>query len=177
MLMLKQLFSLVVLASAAAGSVLSLPKQLPIGSSPSSVLPPDSWSYEDCGNESDPVSITSISVSPDPPKIGQDLTVSVAFEVTQLVEEGAFADVLVKVGRIKLLNQRFDLCEEGRKANASVSCPVEPGNYVITQTVELPKETPKLRYVINVQGWTKAEKALACVDLGVYFRPFFQVWD
>ncbi|KAJ7136754.1 ML domain-containing protein [Mycena epipterygia] len=138
---------------------------------------PDSWGYENCGEESDAVQILSISVSPDPPKIGAELTVTIDAEVMQTIEDGATADVLVKVGRIKLLEQTFDLCEEAQKANATISCPVEPGVYSIVQTVELPKEVPKLKYVIAVRGYTQDEDPMVCVDLTVQFRPFFQFWE
>jgi len=66
--------------------------------------------------------------------------------------------VTVKLGLIKLLQKRFDLCEEAyvvlsflpygqltslrRNANATVQCPVEPGSYHVTHTVALPKEIP-----------------------------------
>lgn len=30
-----------------------------------------------------------------------------------------------------------------RKANASIQCPIEKGDYVVKQTVELPKEIPQ----------------------------------
>ncbi|KAF7296762.1 ML domain-containing protein [Mycena indigotica] len=138
---------------------------------------PDSWEYKDCGEDSDAVQIKSITVSPDPPKIGSDLTVTIVADVKETIEEGATADVLVKVGRIKLLEQSFDLCEEARKANASISCPVEPGLHTIEQTVTLPKEVPKLKYVISVRGFTVEEDNMACVDLTVQFRPFFQFWE
>ncbi|KAJ7264504.1 ML domain-containing protein [Mycena haematopus] len=137
----------------------------------------DSWEYDNCGQPSDAVQVKSISVSPDPPKIGAELTVTVDVEVLETIEEGATADVLVKVGRIKLLQKTFDICEEALKANATISCPVPPGPYSIVQTVELPKEVPKLKYVINVRGYTKDEDDMACLDLMVQFRPFFQLWE
>ncbi|KAJ7655918.1 ML domain-containing protein [Mycena rosella] len=137
----------------------------------------DTWGWKDCGSDDDPVHIISIAVSPDPPKIGAPLTVSINAAVTETIDEGATADVLVKVGVIKLLQKTFDLCEEARNANATVSCPVTPGAYTIVQSVELPKEVPKLKYVINVQGFTQDEEPMVCVDLTVQFRPFFQVWD
>ncbi|KAF7349891.1 ML domain-containing protein [Mycena venus] len=152
------------LASALPGSQLALLS--------GSFLPEDSWGYEDCGLLSDPVQIKSISISPDPPKIGANLTVTVDLDVVETIEEGATADVLVKVGRIKLLQKTFDICEEARNANATVSCPVQPGAYSIVQTVALPKEVPKLKYVINVRGYTVDEDAMACVDLTVQFKPF-----
>jgi hypothetical protein len=37
-----------------------------------------------------------------------------------------------------------------RNANASVSCPVEPGPYTIVQSVELPKEVPKRKFIAHI---------------------------
>ncbi|KAJ7130682.1 ML domain-containing protein [Mycena filopes] len=164
------------LIASLAGVAVALPgqSQLALSNSGSAA---DSWGWESCGDPADSVQIKSISVSPDPPKIGADLTVTVDLQVVETIEEGATADVLVKVGRIKLLQQTFDLCEEARKANATVACPIDPGVYSIVQTVELPKEVPKLKYVINVQGYTKDEEPMTCVDLTVQFRPFFQLWE
>ena len=58
-------------------------------------------------------------------------------------QEGSYADVVVKLGLIKLLTKRFDICEELRNGNATLQCPVKPGDYDITQTVDLPPEIPK----------------------------------
>jgi hypothetical protein len=102
-------------------------------------------------------------VSPDPPQPGQNLTVKVTGLVKEVIEvcriiisliaprmltlhltqDGAYADVTVKLGLIKLLKKEFDLCEEAQNANMTVQCPVEAGTYTIEQTVELPKEIPK----------------------------------
>ncbi|KAJ7837517.1 hypothetical protein B0H14DRAFT_1096264 [Mycena olivaceomarginata] len=95
------------------------------------------WEYVDCGDPSYPVQLDSIEISPDPPLPGHDLTVTVKALVTDVIEEGATADVTVKLGRIKLLQKKFDVCQEARNANATVSCPVEPGPYEIVQTVAL----------------------------------------
>ncbi|KAJ7635238.1 ML domain-containing protein [Roridomyces roridus] len=145
----------------------------------SGLLAPDSWGYTDCGAASDVVQINSISVSPDPPKIGAQLTVTIDAEVKETIKDGATADVLVKVGRIKLLQKTFDLCEEARNANATISCPVEPGVYQIVQSVDLPKEVPKLKYSISVDAFTVDKDPMACVDLTVQFSPFnkLQLWE
>jgi len=174
--MFKRSFAVLFLASLACTS-LALPGQSQLALTGNPRVATDSWEYEDCGQPGDAVQLKSISISPDPPKIGAELTVAVDVEVMETIEEGATVDVLVKVGRIKLLEKTFDLCEEARNANATVSCPVEPGPYSIIQSVELPKEVPKLKYVINVRGYTKDEDDMACVDLTVQFRPFFQLWE
>ncbi|KAJ6556162.1 hypothetical protein B0H19DRAFT_1235446 [Mycena capillaripes] len=106
---------------------------------------------------------------------------------------GATADVVVKVGGRKLFQKTYDICEEAclstyfsiayltmppsRNANASITCPVEPGLYTVVQTAELPTEVPKLTYVINVRGYTKDDDDMVCVDLTVQFRPFFQLLE
>lgn len=57
-------------------------------------------------------------------------------------QQGSFADVVVKLGLIKLLTRRFDVCEEAERNGAELRCPVAEGDYTITQTVALPKEIP-----------------------------------
>jgi hypothetical protein len=78
-----------------------------------------------------------------------------------LWKDGAYADVSVKLGLIKILQKQFDLCEEAyvfvifavsemltpsflrRNANTSVQCPVERGAYEVVHSVALPKEIPQ----------------------------------
>ncbi|KAJ7189449.1 ML domain-containing protein [Mycena pura] len=172
--MLQRSLTAFLLASFACFSA-ALPEQPQVAIAGSSLVA-DTWEYTDCGEPGDPVQIQSISVSPDPPKIGANLTVTIVADVVEPIEEGATADVLVKVGRIKLLEKTFDLCDEARKANATVSCPVQPGVHTVVQTVQLPKEVPKLKYVINVRGYTKDEVPMVCVDLAVQFHVFSKFW-
>jgi len=137
----------------------------------------ESWDYKVCSSPTDPIQIQSIEVSPDPPKPGSDLTVKVHAVVTAKIEDGAFADVDVKLGLIKLLHKRFDVCEEARNANATVQCPVEPGEYTVEQTVALPKEIPKAKFTVDVKGYTATEDDMVCVQLKVDFLPKFpRLW-
>ena len=129
----------------------------------------DSWRYVDCGLPTDPIQIDSIALSPDPPKPGKELQVTVKASAIEKIKEGAYADVTVKLGLIKLLQKQFDLCEEARNANASVQCPVEKGDYTVVQKVDLPKEIPKAKFVVNVRAYTVDDDDLACLDLIVDF--------
>lgn len=106
------------------------------------------------------------------------------------MQEGSYADVLVKLGLIKLLQRRFDICEEAcvsalslscptdadlgllglrpffsDNANASLTCPVKPGQYTLTQTVELPKEIPRAKFAIDVLGVTAEDEDMLCLKL------------
>ncbi|KAJ1300935.1 hypothetical protein OPQ81_003361 [Rhizoctonia solani] len=140
----------------------------------------NSWSYTDCGLPTDAVQVKSIKLSPDPPQIGKDLTITARGVVTRKVEDGAYADVTVKLGLVKLLHKEFDICEEARNNNVTVQCPVEPGEYEVVQTVELPKETPRAKFVIDVKGFTSDEAwdpDLVCLRLQVDFigRPWLSI--
>ncbi|KAI0778560.1 ML domain-containing protein [Trametes elegans] len=165
-------FGFLLLLAAALGSVSASPvdEQLLLGS-PTALAPGQDWDWTDCGTESHIVRVQSIEVSPDPPKRGEDLTITVLGTASKDVQDGAYADVTVKVGVIKLLQKEFDVCEEARKANASIQCPVKEGTHKVTQTVTLPKEIPPAQFKVNIRGYTKDDEDLACMDLMMDFRP------
>ncbi|KAG2350448.1 hypothetical protein BDR05DRAFT_954544 [Suillus weaverae] len=134
----------------------------------------EGWSYSDCGSPTDVVQLKSISLSPDPPKPGQDLTITAVGTAQQRVEDGAYADVVVKLGLIRLLSKTFDVCEEARNANATIQCPIEQGEYTVVQTVALPKEIPQAKFTVAVKGYTVDDEDMLCLDLKVDFMksPF-----
>ncbi|BGP17472.1 hypothetical protein JCM10213_003245 [Rhodosporidiobolus nylandii] len=127
------------------------------------------WGWFDCGDPSDAIEIESIKISPDPPKPGHNLTIEAAGKVKTLVDEGTYADVTVKLGLIKLLTKRFDVCEELDNADAELQCPIKPDSYKITQTVALPKEIPRAKFQVNARVFTQEELPAACVDLWINF--------
>jgi hypothetical protein len=129
----------------------------------------DGWEYAVCGSDTDVVEIKSIEVSPDPPQPGQDLTVNVVAYAHEVVKEGAYVDITVKLGLIKLLQKRFDVCEEARNSDVDIECPIEEGPYNVTQTVALPKEIPPAKFVVEVKGYTVDDEDLVCVNLKVDF--------
>ncbi|BEJ12693.1 hypothetical protein CspHIS471_0211530 [Cutaneotrichosporon sp. HIS471] len=131
----------------------------------------DSWRYVDCGLPTDPIQIDSIELSPDPPKPGKELEVKVKAKAVERIEDGAYADVTVKLGLIKLIQKRYDLCEEARNANATIQCPVYQGDYTVVQKVDLPKEIPRAKYIVNIRAYTLDDDDLACLDLVVDFMP------
>ncbi|KIJ68363.1 hypothetical protein HYDPIDRAFT_24649 [Hydnomerulius pinastri MD-312] len=138
----------------------------------------EGWSYTDCGLATDVVQLKSLTVSPDPPKPGEDLTVTAVGTAVKTIEDGAYADVTVKLGLIKLLTKSFDICQEASAANASIQCPIEQGEYTVVQTVALPKEIPQAKFTVAVRAYTADEEDMLCLDLKVDFmkRPFFQLW-
>jgi len=132
-----------------------------------------SWSFADCGEPNDVIQIESFIVSPDPPQPGKNLTVTVIAQANGVIADGAYADVTVKLGLVKLLNKRFDLCQEARNADTQVQCPVEPGPYTVVHTVALPKEIPPAKFTVAVRGYTVDEDPLMCANINADFRKKF----
>ncbi|KAI8981291.1 ML domain-containing protein [Trametes punicea] len=165
-------FAFLLLLAAVLGSVAPTPvdEQQLLGNS-ASLAPGKEWDWVDCGTDSHVVHINSIEVSPDPPKRGEDLTITVEGVADEDVQNGAYADVTVKVGVIKILQKEFDVCEEALKANASIQCPVKKGPHKVVQTVTLPKEIPPAQFKVNIRGYTEDDEDMVCLDLMMDFRP------
>ncbi|KZT43803.1 hypothetical protein SISSUDRAFT_1057339 [Sistotremastrum suecicum HHB10207 ss-3] len=130
----------------------------------------DKWSWTDCGLPTDAAHIDTIAVSPDPPRPGQNMTVTVTGTVKETIEDGSEADVAVKLGLLKLLTRTFDLCEEARENDAEVQCPIEAGYYEVSQTVALPKEIPPAVFSVDLSAYTAEGDDLLCLKLKIDFR-------
>ncbi|KAG8688404.1 Phosphatidylglycerol/phosphatidylinositol transfer protein [Ceratobasidium sp. 394] len=176
------LFTKFALASAAflapfSAPALSLPRPGALvlnGQSPISVN--SRWKWTDCGSPDDIVHIKSIEVSPDPPQPGKDLTVTAIGVADKEIEDGAYADVTVKLGLIKLLKKQFDICEEARSANATIQCPIGAGDHKVVQTVALPKEIPRAKFNVEARGYSADDEDLMCVKIEIDFILGHNLW-
>lgn len=73
---------------------------------------------------------------------GKTLTIEAKGNFTEEIEDGAYINLSVKYGLIRLINQRADLCEQMK--NVDEECPLT-GEKNITKDVDLPKEIPPVR--------------------------------
>ncbi|KAJ3193771.1 Phosphatidylglycerol/phosphatidylinositol transfer protein, partial [Irineochytrium annulatum] len=117
-------------------------------------------SVTSCGTEEDIFQPTRIELIPDPPKRGASLTVIVEGDLTEDVTEGAHAYVQVKLGVIKLVDKRMELCDEIGEIGRE--CPVEKGRQEIEHTVDVPREVPPVR-MFRVQ--------VTSISARLYVRP------
>jgi len=60
--------------------------------------------------------------------------------VKETIVDGAYVQLQVKYGYIKLLDTTADLCEQIK--NVDLDCPIEKGKISIVKDIELPKEIP-----------------------------------
>lgn len=71
---------------------------------------------------------------------GETLTIEAIGTFTKDVEEGAYIQLQVKYGLIRLINTKADLCEQVK--NVDLECPIKAGKTTITKDVDLPTEIP-----------------------------------
>ena len=76
----------------------------------------------------------------DASRSGKTLTIEAKGNFTKRVEQGAYIQLTVKYGLIRLISQRADLCEQMKNA-VDEECPLV-GEKTITKDVDLPKEIP-----------------------------------
>lgn len=60
--------------------------------------------------------------------------------VHETIDEGAYINLQVKYGLIRLISTKADLCDSIK--NVDLDCPIEKGLVAITKSVDLPKEIP-----------------------------------
>lgn len=71
---------------------------------------------------------------------GGNLVIRATGTVFETIEDGAYVNLVVKYGLIRLVNTKADLCEQ--VSNVDLECPIEKGILSITKAVEIPKEVP-----------------------------------
>lgn len=93
-----------------------------------------------------PVPFSSLTANP---SSGQELIITASGTVSKPILEGAYVNLQVKYGLIRLISTTADLCEQ--IGNVDLECPIEKGPLAITKSVELPNEIPPVR-LLNKTG-------------------------
>lgn len=132
-------------------------------------VPGDSPVQQCDANEPQILNLQKLIVDPNPPVRGENLTFTAVGYLSQDVEDGAYVEVDVRYGFIKLIHQTFDLCEEITKVD--LECPILKGQQIIKKEVEIPNEVPPGRYIVNARAYTKDDVFITCLNAVVDFPP------
>lgn len=111
--------------------------------------------------------LQKVDISPNPPARGQNLTFSAVGYISEDIKQGAYVDVDVRYGFIKLIHQTYDLCEEIEKVD--LTCPIKKGLQKIEKVVEVPQEVPPGRYVVYARAYTKDDVFITCLTTTIDF--------
>lgn len=71
---------------------------------------------------------------------GSDLVIHATGTVFEPIEEGAYVQLVVKYGLIRIVSTKASLCDQVE--NVDLKCPIEKGVLSIIKSVEIPKEVP-----------------------------------
>lgn len=71
---------------------------------------------------------------------GQSLVIKAVGTVHETIEDGAYINLEVKYGLIKLIHTTVDLCDQIK--NVDLDCPIEKGVMTLAKAVDLPNRIP-----------------------------------
>ncbi|CAD1810677.1 ML domain family protein [Candida parapsilosis] len=113
------------------------------------------------------LTLDEITISPNPPEAGANLTFTAKGTLDKTITDGAYVEVDVRYGFIKLIHQTYDICKEITKVD--LECPIEKGKQVITKEVEIPEEVPPGKYLVTARAFTKDDEYITCLTATVEF--------
>ncbi|RDW92105.1 putative phosphatidylglycerol transfer protein [Coleophoma crateriformis] len=116
---------------------------------------------------SDILKLEIVNLSPNPPVPGSTLQIEATGTFDQEILEGAYVNLQVKYGLIRLINQSADLCEQIK--NVDLECPLKKGLTKIVKEVEIPKEIPPGTYTVFADAFTADDEHITCLTATVTF--------
>ncbi|EDO16279.1 hypothetical protein Kpol_1053p16 [Vanderwaltozyma polyspora DSM 70294] len=120
------------------------------------------------------LSIEKVSLNPNPPKRGGKLSITASGTVDTEIKKGAYIDVEVRLGYIKLLTQTFDLCEVLSENDVNgLKCPITAGQYNLNKDVDIPEEVPPGKYTILARAYTVEDEFITCITGDFLFPAAF----
>ncbi|KAF5097816.1 hypothetical protein D0Z03_001334 [Geotrichum reessii] len=113
------------------------------------------------------IEITAVNLDPNPPLKGKELKIFAEGIVKDTILEGAYIDIDVRYGYIRLLKQTFDLCEQTKTVGHE--CPIEEGKLELETSVDLPAEIPPGVYTVVARAYTVDDEPITCLATTVEF--------
>ncbi|KAK0742215.1 ML domain-containing protein [Apiosordaria backusii] len=121
----------------------------------------------DADRGDDIITVEKVDLTPNPPEAGTTLIIEANGTVKETILEGAYVNLQVKYGYIRLINTQADLCKEIK--NVDLDCPIEKGKISITKSVDLPKEIPPGKYTVEADVYSVDDEHITCLTATVVF--------
>ncbi|KXJ92200.1 ML domain-domain-containing protein [Microdochium bolleyi] len=124
---------------------------------------------EFCGDDQgdDTITIEYVDLAPNPPEAGSQLLIKAKGKVLETIQQGAYVQLVVKYGLIRLISTTADFCEQ--LGNVDLKCPVEKGDLEVVKSVEIPKEVPPGTYHVDAKVFNFDDTPITCMTATVKF--------
>eukprot|EP00744_Colponema_vietnamica_P024304 GILI01035443.1.p2 GENE.GILI01035443.1~~GILI01035443.1.p2 ORF type:complete len:143 (+),score=36.02 GILI01035443.1:90-518(+) len=114
-----------------------------------------------CSQAGDYGQIQNVSLAPNPPVKGQQVSINLSVKPTQQITGGT-VDISVKYAGIKLHDEKQDLCSH----MSGASCPVAPGTtFAFAYSVSIPSFAPGGNYAVTLTTTDSNGAEVDCVEL------------
>ena len=148
---------LVAAASAAAISLPAVtvaPGLLPFGI--------DATKFNMCSGSDATLKVNSITMNPDPPHKGQDVTFGFSGQLSSPIVQGANIHVTVKLGFFTVKEMDVDICSQ-----KGITCPIPAGPVTLTHTEHLPDDIPAVTVHVEINATNADGSSIACVGANI----------
>jgi hypothetical protein len=98
--------------------------------------------WASCGEPDDLFTIQTVSVSPNPVKVGQAITFNIAGQLNGQILQGSELETKIYSGGLKAHEMKLDFCDFVMKQGGS--CPINPGPQNVSWTYPMPYNTTKV---------------------------------
>lgn len=116
------------------------------------------WSYQVFSDESDLLKVTSFSTSPTRITPGQTIECRLQGALLEPLEDGAYAEVSIKLGRVTILQKAYDLNEI--LGILGKQLPQPEGDVDIVWHIDIAKEIPPAKFTMNLSAYTVNDDVL-----------------
>jgi len=118
-------------------------------------------------HDNDILDLKYVKLTPNPPVPGQNLTIEAVGTFKEDVEEGAYVNLQVKYGLIRLVNTQADLCEQVQ--NVDMSCPLKEGETRVRKDVAIPAQVPPGKYGVVADVFNSKDEPIICLTAQIEF--------
>jgi hypothetical protein len=136
-----------------------------------------SFTVTDAGDGDDVLTITSITATPASPSPGGYVQVTIQGTTSEDITDGAYVDVTVKLGVIRILGTKLDLFAALRADSTTVGSTdgsvltvaqrkdstIPAGDFTLTYTLTLPSGVPRATFNVSVYLWNADDADIASV--------------
>mmetsp|Transcript_23477 Transcript_23477/g.69755 ORF Transcript_23477/g.69755 Transcript_23477/m.69755 type:complete len:158 (-) Transcript_23477:207-680(-) len=112
--------------------------------------------WKPCEGREGPVSVSEVTLSPDPPVIGTPATFSIFGSSSAPTIASGTVDMTIQFGGVDIFANSEDLCQKA-------TCPIQQGPVKITLVEYLPPIAPPGTYGMRLEGHGTQKEELFCL--------------